>query len=142
MVLAFIAMKEKLKSVADELREDLDRCPDVRAQELIDLDEDLATHIQKFTKTVTAGQIESWRELLAEINELREYAQVLKMRLLYGDADLVNKLDAMHSTMHDDEEDTLAAVEVGRDAHKAKGVTDILKALLMWKDSPEDRRSS
>ena len=32
-------MRTKVKSIADELRDDLERCPDLRAQELIDLNE-------------------------------------------------------------------------------------------------------
>lgn len=140
MVLACIVMKKKLKSIADELREDLARCPDVRAQELIDLDENLATHLQSFTKIVTSGQLAQWRELLREVDQLRDYAQVLKMRLLYGDAELVSKLEVMHSSI-EEEEEMLAAIEVERDAHTPKGVTDVLKALLMWKDSPEDKIS-
>ena len=133
-------MKEKLKSVAAELREDLDRCPDLRAQELIDLDENLATDLQNFTKTVTAGQLEQWRALQDEVNQLREYTQILKMRLLYGDKELVDKLDAMNSSLPADDE-SIAAIEVERDAHKAKGVRDVFKALLMWKDSPEEKLS-
>lgn len=127
-------------SVAAELREDLERCPDLRAQELIDLDENLATDLQNFTKTVTAGQLEQWRALQDEVNQLREYTQILKMRLLYGDKELVDKLDTMHSEIGADDE-SIAAIEVERDAHKSKGVRDVFKALLMWKDSPEDKLS-
>ena len=133
-------MKEKLKSVAVELREDLERCPDMRAQQLIELDEDLAGNLEKFTKSVTAGQLHQWRELREQVDELREYTQVLKMRLLFGDKKLQEKLDALHSEIESSDE-ALAAIEVERDAHRPKGVGDVFKALLMWKDSPGDKRS-
>lgn len=133
-------MKEKLKSVADELREDLERCPDVRAQELIDLDESLAVDLENYTKVVPCSQIEEWRRLRGEIDQLREFAQVLKMRLLFGDKELVTKLETLHTELSDEME-ARAAIEVEREAHEAKGIRDVFKALLMWKDSPAEKLS-
>lgn len=130
-------MKTRIKSIADELREDLERSPDLRAQQLIDLDETISDRIVKFEQILTADQGEDWAALKEKIDELRKYAQKAKMRLLYGDESLAAKLDAMHESMPCDEAE--AAIEVGRDAHRGTGVSDIFKALLMWKDAPEDR---
>ncbi|MFC4993819.1 hypothetical protein [Rubritalea tangerina] len=131
-------MKAKLKSVAEELREDLERCPDLRAQQLIDLDETISDLIVRFEQTMSADQGEDWAELKEKIDELREYAQIAKMRLLYGDEHLPSKLDAMSDSLEECDE-VKAAIEVERDAHRSTGVSDIFKALLMWKDSPEER---
>lgn len=131
-------MKAKLKSIAEELREDLQRCPDLRAQELIDLDETISDRIIKFEQTLSAEQGDDWAALKEKIDQLRDYAQVAKMRILYGDEALPNKLEAMSSEM-DECAEVEAAIEVARDAHRSKGVSDVFKALLMWKDSPEDR---
>ena len=133
-------MKGKLKSIAAEIREDLERCPDVRAQELIDLDENLAANLERFTEVVTNNQLEQWLALRDEVDRLRSYTQVLKMRLLYGNKELVAKLEHLHDSMQSDGE-MAASIEVGRDAHKPKGVQDVFKALLMWKDSPDDKLS-
>jgi predicted solute-binding protein len=130
-------MKTQIKSIADELREDLERSPDLRAQQLIDLDETISDMIVKFEQILGPDQGREWAALKEKIDELRKYAQVAKMRLLYGDESLPAKLDAMHSSIADEE--VQAAIEVGRDAHKATGVSDIFKALLMWKDTPEER---
>ncbi|PQJ29577.1 hypothetical protein [Rubritalea profundi] len=134
-------MKTKLKSVADELRDDLALCPDLRAQQLIDLDESLSDSIMKFEEKMTVDQGDEWNALKEKIDNLREYAQVAKMRLLFGDDELTAKLDAMHQsigTESNESNEIKAAIDVQRDAHRNKGITDILKALLMWKDSPED----
>ena len=61
------------------------------------------------------------------------------MRLLYGDDELSAKLDAMHQSIDPDCDEVKAAIDVQRDAHKSKGISDVFKALLMWKDAPEDR---
>ncbi len=130
-------MKAKLKSVAEDLRIDLERSPDLRAQQLIDLDETISDRIVQFEQTLEANQSEDWNALRENIDELRRYAQLSKMRLLYGDKELPAKLDAMHSSLACDE--AQAAIEVERDAHRTTGVSDVFKALLMWKDTPEDR---
>ena len=132
-------MKAKLKSVADALRDDLALCPDLRAQQLIDLDESISESIMKFEEKMTADQGDEWNALKEEIDNLREYAQVAKMRLLFGDDELTAKLDAMHQSIGTECNEIKAAIDVQRDAHRNKGITDIFKALLMWKDSPEDR---
>ena len=131
-------MKAKLKSVADELREDLARSPDLRAQQLIDLDETISDMIVKFELTMRADQGEEWGALKNKIDELRDFAQKAKMRLLYGDENLPSKLDAMHDALDVGAVDH-AAIEVERDAHRPKGIQDVFKALLMWKDTPEER---
>ena len=61
------------------------------------------------------------------------------MRLLYGDDELSAKLDAMQQSIGPGCDEVEAAIDVGRDAHRNKGITDVFKALLMWKDAPEDR---
>jgi len=131
-------MKAKLKSVADELREDLSLCPDLRAQQLIDLDESISESVAKFEESIAIDQRDDWNALKEKVDDLREYAQVAKMRLLYGDDDLSAKLEAMHHFIDNDCDEVKAAIDVGRDAHKPKGITDVFKALLMWKDSPKD----
>jgi hypothetical protein len=131
-------MKALLKSVAEELREDLERCPDLRAQQLIDLDQTIEASIVKFEETLSPDQGDEWSQLSEKIEELRQYSLVAKMRLLYGDKELPQKLDAMHSALGECDE-VRAAIEVGRDAHRPKGISDVFKSLLMWKDSPDDR---
>lgn len=133
-------MKALLKSVAEELREDLERCPDLRAQQLIDLDQTVSARIVKFEETLTADQGDEWSDLKEKIDELREYSLVAKMRLLYGDKELPDKLDAMHSSLGECDE-IHAAIAVERDAHRPRGISDVFKSLLMWKDSPDDRMS-
>ncbi|MGJ8674124.1 hypothetical protein [Rubritalea sp.] len=130
-------MKTQIKSIAQELREDLERSPDLRAQQLIDLDESIAEQIAKLEKKLGKEHADDWTELIEKVDELRRYAQLAKMRLLYGDKDLPAKLDAMHSSLEWDE--VQAALDVERDAHRVKGISDVFKALLMWKDAPEDR---
>ena len=132
-------MIAKLKSVADELRDDLSLCPDLRAQQLIDLDESIAVKIVNFEEGLSSDQVSEWENLKEQLDELREYAQVAKMRLLYGDDELSAKLDAMHQSIAIDRDEAKAAIDVQRDAHKSKGISDVFKALLMWKDAPEDR---
>lgn len=130
-------MKTQIKSIADELRDDLERSPDLRAQQLIDLDETISDRIVNFEQSLTSDQAEDWAALKDKVDALRKYAQLAKMRLLYGDEALPAKLDAMHSSLPCDE--VQAAIEVERDAHKATGITDVFKALMMWKDAPEER---
>ena len=132
-------MKAKLKSVAEDLRDDLSLCPDLRAQQLIDLDESIAVRIVNFEESLSSDQAFEWENLKEKIDELREYAQVAKMRLLYGDDELSAKLDVMHQSIDPDCDEVKAAIDVQRDAHKSKGISDVFKALLMWKDAPEDR---
>lgn len=132
-------MKAKLKSVAEDLRDDLSLCPDLRAQQLIDLDESIAVRIVNFEESLSSDQAFEWENLKEKIDELRECAQVAKMRLLYGDDELSAKLDAMHQSIDPDCDEVKAAIDVQRDAHKSKGISDVFKALLMWKDAPEDR---
>ena len=138
-MLVLSAMIAKLKSVADELRDDLSLCPDLRAQQLIDLDESIAVKIVNFEEGLSSDQVSEWENLKEQLDELREYAQVAKMRLLYGDDELSAKLDAMHQSIAIDCDEAKAAIDVQRDAHKSKGISDVFKALLMWKDAPEDR---
>jgi len=66
VVLALYVMKEKLKSIADELSEDLARCPDLRAQQLIDLDETISERIVKFELTMRPDQGDEWAALTDE----------------------------------------------------------------------------
>ena len=135
----FKVMKAKLKSVADELREDLAQSPDLRVQQLIDLDESISVSMTKFKETMTVEQADEWSALKEKIDALREYAQVAKMRLLYGDSELSEKLDSMHKSMENERDEMEAALDVQSDAHSKGGILDVFKALLMWKDAPEER---
>ena len=67
-------MKAKLKSVAEDLRDDLSLCPDLRAQQLIDLDESIAVRIVNFEESLSSDQAFEWENLKERIDELREYA--------------------------------------------------------------------
>ena len=67
-------MKAKLKSVAEDLRDDLSLCPDLRAQQLIDLDESIAVRIVNFEESLSSDQAFEWENLKEKIDELREYA--------------------------------------------------------------------
>lgn len=137
IMLEIFFMKEKLKSIAQELREDLQRQPDLRAQQLIDLDETIAESMTRFEQNIREDQMADWSILRDQISVIREYAQVAKMRLLCGDSDLVDTLDAMHDELNSEQE---VAIQMGRETHQSGGgVTEVLKALLMWKDSPKER---
>lgn len=126
-------MKAKVKSIADELREDLERCPDLRAQELIDLNESIANRIANFEKNVGSSQKQEWESLKSAVAEVCDYAQKAKMRLLFGDHEVVHKLDTLHEKLDSNEIDDL--VGSGRSEHQLHGVSDVLKSLMMWKDN-------
>ncbi|MEO1857278.1 MAG: hypothetical protein ABGY95_07950 [Rubritalea sp.] len=132
-------MNAKLKSVAEELKNDLALSPDLRAQQLIDLDETIHESMIRFEETMNSDLGDEWRTLKDKIDTLRGYAQVAKMRLLFGDDELRAKLVAMHQDAGVDCDEAKAAIDVERDAHRTKGIADVFKALLMWKDSPEER---
>ena len=73
-MLVLLVMKAKLKSVAEDLRDDLSLCPDLRAQQLIDLDESIAVRIVNFEESLSSDQAFEWENLKERIDELREYA--------------------------------------------------------------------
>ncbi|WP_018969161.1 hypothetical protein [Rubritalea marina] len=125
-------MKTKIKSVADELREDLDRCPDMRAQELIDLNESIVAQLDRFEGELADGQLEAWQKLRDSVAKMCDYAQKSKMRLLFGDHEVIEKLDVLHEKIDTEEMEDM--VGQGRTAHELHGVSDVLKSLMMWKD--------
>lgn len=131
-------MKSKFKEISDQLHEELTLSPDLRVQQLIDLDENLGDAIDSFAQRLNPDQMAAWESLVAQVNQLRDYAKLAKMRLICGDADLSEALNQLHDE-HEEAELRLAEIQVGRDAHQSTGIAGVFKALLMWKDSPEEK---
>lgn len=133
-------MKSKFKEISDQLHEELAISPDLRVQQLIDMDEALEDTMITFAKGLSHEQKQQWAEIETRVNELRSYAKLAKMRLLCGDVDLAEALRHLHDE-HEEMEEKLreAEIQVERDAHQSTGIAGVFKALLMWKDSPEEK---
>lgn len=129
-----------MQQIADELRTELSREPDTRVQQLIDLDEELMLSISQFTASLSPVQKSQWLLVQQHVDRLRDYARMAKMRLLCrDDAVLPERLESLKSSVDVVDPADMAAIDVGRDMHQIKGVSDIFKALLMWKDTPEEK---
>ena len=138
-MLGFRVMKALFREIYDEMDAELSKSPDLRVQQLIDLDENLDAGMAKFESGLTQDQRAEWDELRGMIDELRRYAKLAKMRLIAGDEAVKERLREIELSMENTSEYQEAEVEIERSMHQTKGIGDVFKALLMWKDSPEER---
>lgn len=132
-------MKALFREIYDEMDAELAKSPDLRVQQLIDLDENIDAGMAKFESGLTQDQRAEWDELRGQIDELRRYAKLSKMRLIAGDTGVKERLREIEMSMMESEEYHEAEVEIERSMHQTKGIGDVFKALLMWKDSPEEK---
>lgn len=138
-VLECKAMKTLLNELYEDLDAELQKSPDLRVQQLIDLDEDLSESIKGFEGKLSQDQMVAWDAVRVDIEKLRQYARLSKLRLLMSDDEMKARIEGFGNSLPEDDEFHEAAVEIEKEMHKPSGITDVFKALLMWKDSPEEK---
>lgn len=133
-------MKALLNDLYAELETELAKSPDLRVQQLIDLDENLEESVVRFESMLAQDQRVQWDEVRGHIEALRQYAKMAKLRLLMGDEETRGQIEELRGSDDDEGEDYQEAqLEVERDMHRPKGITDVFKALLMYRDNPEEK---
>ena len=130
-------MKTTLQHTPSELHESRGHTPEFKVQQLIYLEETISSSITQFEQSVTPSQVDNWESLKSQVNHLRRMAQQSKLRVLQEGENLPAGADEMRDLINALDEKT-AAIEVGRNEHKARGISDVFKALFMWRESPEE----
>jgi len=138
-VLECLVMKTLLNELYKDMDGELQKSPDLRVQQLIDLDEDLGESIREFEGMLSQDQIVMWDKVRGNVEKLRKYARLSKLRLLMSDEEMRARIEKFGNSLPEEDEVQEAAVEVEKDMHRPTGITDVFKALLMWKDSPEEK---
>jgi hypothetical protein len=143
-------MNEKNREICQEIEEHLNDSMESNAQKLIKRDHILQSELDLFEQSLQPSQKQHWDLIRDQIDNMRRYAKLGKIRLMDSDenvskllvdyqiqfeADYKSKLEG--SSVGEDENQ--AALQIHREMHEPSGVLGIFKSLFMWKDTPVER---
>jgi len=122
-----------------EIESHLNESNEQNVAKLLERDALLETEMNAFEASLGSTQVAHWNEIRRQVDELRKYAKLAKLRLLDGDEDLKSMVGRLRSSTKDPSDHDKAAIEIEREMHEYKGVKEVLQALFMWKPSPEEK---
>lgn len=132
-------MNDNYTTLFQEIGSHLDESKENNAKKLLEKDELLETEMNAFEASLSSTQVLHWNEVKRLVGEIRMYAKLAKLRLMDGDENLKSMVDRLRTNVEGTNDEEKAALEISREMHEYTGVTGILKSLLMWKPSPEER---
>jgi hypothetical protein len=133
-------MKEKNIKICREMEAHLNDTMESNAQRLLERDMILQEELNAFEETLLPTQKQNWTVIRDQVDNMRMYAKLGKMRLMDNDEN-IHKLFAEYQTKLEnlDGEEEEAALNIHREMHEPSGIVGIFKSLFMWKDTPTER---
>ncbi len=134
-------MKANVVQLCRDLESDLDESVAHAMEKVMSKDGTLCSHMDEFEQRIENEELyEEFQNLRDEINALRRYARLARLKL-EGDCvqEAQGKLSEFGDRIEQSSDYQKAVLEIEEEMHEAGGVGDVLKSLLMWKPSPDDR---
>ncbi len=132
-------MKEKYISICSEIEDHLIDSMESSAQKLIERDQILQKELEAFEKSLLPSQIQHWNIIREQVDNMRMYAKLGKMRLMDGDEAVTNLFTNYRKKLTDLDCYEQAAIQIHREMHEPSTISGIFKSLFMWKETPEER---
>jgi hypothetical protein len=131
-------MKEKNIKICREIEAHLNDNMESNAQKLLERDQILQTELDAFEESLLPTQKQHWTVIRDQVDNMRMYAKLGKMRLMDNDENIYKLFAEYQSDLENVEEDQ-AALNIHREMHEPSGIVGIFKSLFMWKDTPTER---
>ncbi len=122
-----------------EIESHLNEGKEQNATKLLERDALLETEMNAFQTSLNTSQIAHWNEIRRQVDELRRFSKLAKLRLIDGDDDLKSMVGRLRNSTESTTDHDKAAIEIEREMHEYQGVKEVLQALFMWKPSPEEK---
>ena len=132
-------MKEKYIKVCTEIEDLLNDSMESSAQKLVERDRLLQIELDEFEESLLPNQKQHWEVIREQVDNMRLYAKLGKMRLMDGDEAVSNLFSNYHSKLEKLDSYDEAALEIHREMHEPSSISGIFKSLFMWKETPEER---
>lgn len=132
-------MKEKNIKICKEIEADLNDNMESNAQKLLERDKLLQTELDAFEETLLPTQKQHWSIIRDQVDNMRMYAKLGKIRLMDGDENVSKLLASYQDSLEDSGTHQDLAVKIHQEQHEPSGAFGIFKSLFMWKDTPEER---
>ena len=136
-------MKEKHITLCREIEAHLNDTMESNAKKLLDRDQVIQNEMDLFENTLSSDQLQHWHIIREQVDNMRRYAKLGKIRLMDGDENVSKLLSEYQTKLEDPGTDIdiydQAAIEITREMHEPSGIAGIFKSLFMWKDTPEER---
>ena len=134
-------MKSKVVKVCDKVGDDLGaELPGLR--QVMENDHVLEEKLESFSEKLPDDLVGDFSELQHELCLARRFARMAALQLdhdVQDKAGLANELTEVKSLVEESDDYNNAVIEIERRAHQHTGsLSDIVKSLFMWKDSPEE----
>ena len=134
-------MKANVVQLCRDLESDLEESVAHAMEKVMSKDGTLCDHMDEFEAKIEDDALyEEFQTLRDEINALRRYARLARLKL-EGNCteEAQSKLSEIGDRIEQSDDYKKAVLEIEEEMHEAGGVSDVLKSLLMWKPSPKDR---
>jgi hypothetical protein len=132
-------MKEKYIKVCREIEDLLNDSMESSAQKLVERDRLLQIELDTFEESLLPSQMQHWDIIREQVDNIRMYAKLGKMRLMDGDKVVSNLFSNYQSKLEKLDCYDEAALEIHREMHEPSSISGIFKSLFMWKETPEER---
>ncbi|MGJ8657530.1 MAG: hypothetical protein ACSHX6_13860 [Akkermansiaceae bacterium] len=132
-------MKEKYINICKEIEAHLKDDMESNAKKLLERDLLLQTEMDTFEKTLSTEQVDHWTTIRNQVDNMRMYAKLGKIRLMEGDDSLSKLVSDYQAELEGTDIRDEAAIEITQEMHEPSGIVGIFKSLFMWKDTPEER---
>jgi hypothetical protein len=132
-------MKEKNIKICREIEAHLNDNMESNAQKLLERDQILQTELDAFEESLLPTQKQHWTVIRDQVDNMRMYAKLGKMRLMDNDENIYKLFAEYQSDLENLEEEDQAALNIHREMHEPSGIVGIFKSLFMWKDTPIER---
>jgi hypothetical protein len=132
-------MKEEHITICKEIEAHLNDDMESNAKKLLERDQLLQSELDLFEKSLTDEQVSHYSVIRHQIDNMRMYAKLGKIRLMEGDENVSKLINDYQNELQGTDIFDEAAIEITRDMHKPSDMVGIFKSLFMWKDTPEER---
>lgn len=132
-------MKEKNIEICKKIEAHLNDNMESNAQKLLERDQILQEELNKFEESLLPTQKQHWTLIREQVDNMRMYAKLGKMRLMDGDENVSKLLAEYQSEFNGSKLHQEKALQIHREQHQPSGIVGIFKSLFMWKDTPEER---
>lgn len=126
-------------NICSELKASLSDNMENNAEEMLLRDAKLVAELDAFEAGLTAEQQQHWSALRRRVDRMRRDSKLIKMRLLGGDAEVLNRIGRVEQGLEGNDDYNEAMVQIEREMHQPSGISGIFKSLFMWKPKPEDK---
>ncbi len=132
-------MREEYLSLCRELEAQLGDSMENNAQRMLERDEVLQSEMEAFQQSLSPTQVQHWQVIRQQVDALRQYSKLAKLRLMDGDENVKVLIDRVKNDVETSEDHTKAMLDIEREMHDGSSLGGVIKALFMWKTAPEEK---